>query len=152
MIVTYPDPILNQVCEPVTAFDDRLAELVADLRRALELSAKAGRPGFGLSAPQIGVPWRVFVAEGWPDPFVNPTLGKTSTERAWAQEGCLSVLPWGKTYTVRRFKTCRTTACDLAGNVRNRKHRGTDARVVQHELDHLAGILIVDHAVALPSA
>lgn len=146
MIVTYPAAILNQMCAPVGAFDDKLAELVADLHRALELSGKQGRPGFALSAPQIGVPLRVFVAEGWPDPFVNPEITRHSNERAWSQEGCLSVLPFGKTYTVRRWQTCRTVAANLAGEQRTRKHRGLDARIVQHEIDHLDGITIVDRA------
>lgn len=146
MIVTYPAAILNQMCEPVVAFDDKLAELVADLHRALELSEKQGRPGFALSACQIGVPLRVFIAEGWPDPFVNPEMTQHSNERAWAQEGSVSVLPWGTTYTVRRYKTCRTVAANLAGERRTRKHRGLDARIVQHQLDHLDGFTIVDRA------
>jgi peptide deformylase len=102
--------------------------------------------GAGLAAPQVGLSWRMFVTKAddrRPDlVYVNPALGELDLEIAVREEGCLS-LP-GITAEVRRPATATMTALDLQGSEFTLRDDGLLARVWQHEVDHLDGVLIID--------
>lgn len=141
VILKYPDPRLRKRCEPVTEFDEALRALAA---RMLELMKAA--PGVGLAAPQVGVLRRMFVMNQTGEAkddlvFVNPTIHDLSGAKE-AEEGCLS-LP-EVFINVRRGLRCRIAAFDLDGEPFERSGEDLEARVWQHETDHLDGRLIVD--------
>lgn len=141
------DSRLLQVAAPVTAFDTpELHALVTDLLETMQAEM-----GAGLAAPQIGVGQRVVVfgfetnprypgAEAVPQTvLVNPVIEPLSDERDEAWEGCLSVP--GLRGVVPRYSHIRYTGFDQYGTAIEREARGFHARVVQHECDHLDGIL-----------
>jgi peptide deformylase len=104
-------------------------------------------PGVGLAAPQVGLDWRLFVANATGDPaddrvFINPRLTEASREQEEQEEGCLS-LP-GINGLVRRPRQITVTALDLAGQPCTLTSDELPARIWQHECDHLDGILIID--------
>ncbi|MBS0578440.1 MAG: peptide deformylase [Proteobacteria bacterium] len=140
------EPLLRQVASPVERFDAALAELVADMddtMRALH--------GAGIAAPQIGVGRRVVIFELKENPryphitpvpytvLVNPRLTPLGAEQEEGWEGCLSVP--GMRGLVPRFRRLRYQGFDLRGAPLDRTVEGFHARVVQHEVDHLDGIL-----------
>ena len=140
-IIHYPDPRLRAVCQPVSVFDDHLKALVERMYELME----AGE-GVGLAAPQLGVNQRLFVYNptGKPEDkraFINPVLhdARGSVE---AEEGCLS-LPAVRV-RVRRSQRARLTAQDTEGNPIELHLEDLPARVCQHEIDHLNGVLIID--------
>lgn len=140
-ILKYPDPRLRKKCAPVTEFDESLAALAA---RMLELMKAA--PGVGLAAPQVGVLKRFFVANLTGEPgadqvYVNPEILDREGAHE-AEEGCLS-LP-DIYVTVRRARKCRIRAQTLSGAPIDRVAEELEARVWQHEVDHLDGRLIID--------
>lgn len=140
-IINYPDPRLKKVSKPVEAIDDTHRQLAA---RMFELMRQ--HKGVGLAAPQVGVNLRLFVMNHTGDPaddrvYVNPKLIEAEGNEE-GEEGCLS-LP-GITTNVIRDKTLRIIATDLGGNVVDQKATGYQARVWQHEFDHLNGTLITD--------
>ena len=141
------DPRLLEKSQPVEAFGTReLRELIADMRDTM-----ADLNGAGLAAPQIGVPLRVVIfgvkrnprypdAEEVPDTvLINPVITPLGEEMEEAWEGCLSVP--GMRGVVPRFKRLRYRGFDESGNPIDRSVEGFHARVVQHECDHLDGIL-----------
>jgi peptide deformylase len=143
-IRTHPDPVLRAVCTPVDG--DRTA-----LARGM-LDAMYAAPGRGLAAPQVGVTERIFVMdtswkEGLPDPrvFVNPEI---VAREGWQvnDEGCLSIP--GTPRRVERAKRV-VLAFDGLGGRRQEAFEGFAAACVQHELDHLDGVLILDHPEAV---
>ena len=145
-VVCHPDPRLREVCAPVTGD-------VADLSRDM-LATMYAAPGRGLAGPQVGAMLRLFVMdaswkEGLPDPrvFVNPGIVAVSDETDVAEEGCLSIP--GVPRRVRRPVTC-TLAFDGPDGRRREDFAGFAARCVQHEMDHLDGVLILDHPEADP--
>jgi peptide deformylase len=140
------EPLLRQVAAPVRRFDAELTALVADMNdtmRALH--------GAGLAAPQIGVGLRVVIFEVTSNPrypdvspipytvLVNPELTPLGDEQEEGWEGCLSVP--GLRGLVPRFRSLRYRGHDLEGAPIDRTVAGFHARVVQHEVDHLDGIL-----------
>lgn len=146
-ILQMGDPRLLRVAEPVTAFDTQeLHELVKDLRDSMQ-----AEEGAGLAAPQIGVGLRVVVfgfdhnarypdAESVPHTvLINPVIEPLSDDRDADWEGCLSVP--GLRGMVPRYTHIRYTGSDPQGNTIERTARDFHARVVQHECDHLDGIL-----------
>jgi peptide deformylase len=139
----YPDPSLRMAAAPVEEFDDDLRRLAA---RMLHLMEDAN--GIGLAATQVGVVRRMFVCRlGEEDEeenraFVNPAIVASGEERDGADEGCLSLQ--GVLVPVERAVTLTLEAQDLEGNPVRVELEGLDARVVQHELDHLDGVLILD--------
>lgn len=140
-IIHYPDPRLRRACEPVTEFDGTLAALVERMLVLMETGK-----GVGLAAPQVGVTQRLLVMNPTLEPgatqvLVNPTIHDAHGS-AEAEEGCLS-LP-GVTAQVRRAQRCVVTAQDLQGRPIELELEDLPARVVQHETDHLNGVLIVD--------
>jgi len=141
-LVIHPEEVLRRRAEPVEAFDESLRELVDDLAALM----KAHR-GAGIAAPQAGESVRVFLAaaenpEDPPTVFVNPRLHDFSPDSAMATEGCLS-LPEIEGQ-VMRPKAVAVTACDLEGREFTLHSDGFPARVWQHEMDHLDGVLIID--------
>jgi peptide deformylase len=137
----YPDPALRMKAHDVEAFDGDLSRLVEQLEHLLR-----DANGLGLAATQVGVLRRVFLLQ--PDPeekpraLVNPRLVETSDERVSDDEGCLSLQ--GVVIPVERNERVILEASDPDGNDVRLELEGLPARVAQHELDHLDGILILD--------
>ena len=141
-IVTYPDPVLRQPAEAVTEFNDEVRGVA---HRMLELMREA--PGVGLAAPQVGLSWRVFVANPTGEPgddrvFINPEIVGASRDVAAMEEGCLS-LPEIRG-EVQRPRRVTVRAIDLDGERFELTSDELPARVWQHEIDHLDGVLIID--------
>lgn len=137
----YPDPILRVRTEPVEAFDQDVANLVAEMLRIMR-----EHNGLGLAAPQVGVSRRVVIvsphAAGGPEiVMVNPEIVATD---GWevAEEGCLS-FP-GIYVKIGRFLRVGARYQDLQGQTHRVEAGGLLARAVQHEIDHLDGRLLVD--------
>jgi peptide deformylase len=142
------DPELLRVSEPVRSFDSaELRELLSDMRDTM-----AAHDGAGLAAPQIGVPWRVVIfGTGAPNPrypdaeavpetvLINPELQPIGELKQEDWEGCLSVP--GLRGIVPRFAELHYRGVDELGRPIDRRVSGFHARVVQHEVDHLDGIL-----------
>lgn len=140
-IVRYPDPVLKERCAAVSEFGPGLAALAA---RMLELMREG--KGVGLAAPQVGLPLRLFVCNTTGNPqddriFVNPELGDLEG-MVEANEGCLS-LP-EVTVPMRRAESATVTARDTDGREFRVTGKDLEARVWQHETDHLEGRLIID--------
>jgi peptide deformylase len=137
----YPDPVLRMKANDVEDFDGDLAKLI---ERMVHLLHDAN--GVGLAATQIGVLRRVFIFQPDPDEepraLVNPRLAEGSDERESDDEGCLSLQ--GVVIPVERHERVAIEATDPEGNDVRVELEGLPARVVQHELDHLDGILIID--------
>jgi peptide deformylase len=152
-ILTVPNPLLKQVSKNVDAVDDRLRALMDDM-----LETMYAAPGIGLAAIQIGEPVRVIVmdlqekpegapedAEGVKNPryFVNPEIVWSSEELAPYEEGCLSV---PEIYDeVLRPARVRIKYLDYNGNPVEEEASGLFATCIQHEMDHLNGVLFIDH-------
>ncbi|QSB43516.1 peptide deformylase [Tsuneonella flava] len=163
-ILEVPDPRLKTVSTPVTQFDGELRELVSDMFETMY-----DAPGIGLAAIQVGVPLRVLVIDLQPeDPdappvecdhdghkhthpatkkeprvFINPEILDPADELATYQEGCLSV---PDIYAdVDRPATCRVRYQDIEGETHEEDMEGLMATCIQHEMDHLEGILFIDH-------
>lgn len=147
-IVLYPNPILKTVCREADWQDSRTQEVAQDLVDTL----KAG-PGVGVAAPQIGVDLRLFVVDVTPkNPghgllvLLNPRLLVGQGEHI-GREGCLSIPAY--TANVRRHATVTLEACNLAGEKLTLECEGFEAICIQHELDHLDGILFLDRVSCL---
>ena len=152
-ILTVPDPILKQVSKTVDVVDDAMRALMDDM-----LETMYDAPGIGLAAIQIGEPVRVIVmdlqekpegadpeAEGVKNPrfFVNPEIVWASEETAPYEEGCLSV---PEIYDeVLRPARVRLKYLDYNGNAVEEEADGLFATCIQHEMDHLNGVLFIDH-------
>lgn len=149
-ITYYPDPLLRQIAAPVKEVTPELRQLAQDM---LQTMYEAN--GIGLAAPQVGCSIRLVVihladADERPaeDPasrplvLVNPSLVQKSKEKATAEEGCLS-LP-GLSAKVKRPEAVTVRAHDLDGNLHEYEADGIFARCLQHEMDHLDGVLFVD--------
>jgi peptide deformylase len=137
----FGDPVLRATALPVERFD---AELAAEVQRMGELMHDA--LGVGLAATQLGVLHRVLVYKAYADDpvtvLVNPVFEWTSDELEIAEEGCLS-LP-GVHVEVERHAQVRVRAQDEAGKDLQVEAEGLEARVIQHEVDHLNGVLVLD--------
>jgi peptide deformylase len=133
------DPVLHERAAEVTSFDGSLRELVRRMTRIMH-----GAPGVGLAATQVGVLKRVLVYDVEDDVriLVNPVLGELADETEESEEACLSVPGIG--VPVTRPVRVRVCAVDVDGEAVDFVAEGFEARVIQHEHDHLEGILIVD--------
>jgi peptide deformylase len=133
------DPVLRERALQVTTFDRGLRKLAKRMIRIMH-----DAPGVGLAAPQIGVLQRLLVYDVDDDPrvLVNPQLDEFSDEIEETDEGCLSVP--GVTMPVSRPVSLRVRAVDGDGEPLEFHAEGLEARVIQHEFDHLEGVLIVD--------
>lgn len=141
-IVKYPDPILRRRAAPLERVDDSVRAVA---RRMIELMYEAG--GVGLAGPQVGLDWRIFVVNitGEPDDvqvFINPVLHDPSRQTEPYEEGCLS-LPH-VTGEITRPVGITLDALDEHGRPVTLTCEGLEARVWQHEYDHLEGVLIID--------
>lgn len=139
-LVTFPDPRLRQVCSPV-------GEVTEDVRRTLSAMARrmAEWNGIGLAAPQCGAMVRMFVAVvpgRGPAAFVDPEVEDAGEGEAAMPEGCLSIP--GVTVELARPSAVVVRARDESGAAFEMACRGILARCVQHEVDHLDGVLMVD--------
>lgn len=164
-ILEVPDPVLKQVSAPVTRFDDELKTLVDDMFETMY-----DAPGIGLAAIQVGVPLRVLVIDLQPEDedaepeachshgdhehyhrphkreprvFINPEVLDPSEDHSVYSEGCLSV---PEIYAeVERPAMIRARWQDLDGTVHEETIGGLLATCLQHEMDHLEGVLFIDH-------
>jgi peptide deformylase len=142
-VLRYGDPALRSVARPVDRFDGALEAEVDRMAGLLEDALAAG-----LAATQLGVMHRVFVFRAEPDApvevFVNPVLEWCGEERETDEEGCLSIPDvW---IDVERALRVRMRGFDARGRERRVEAEGLQARVLQHELDHLDGVLMLDRA------
>lgn len=140
-IVRYPADILRQKTLPVTDFDATLAQLADNMIATMV----AGR-GIGLAAPQVGQLLSLFIAQeedGKPLVFVNPEIIGTSLETVPYEEGCLSIP--GMYEEVVRPEAVLIQAYNVRGRPFKRECSGLLARIVQHEADHLKGVLFIDY-------
>ncbi|MHB1202363.1 MAG: peptide deformylase [Acidithiobacillus sp.] len=149
-ILTYPDPLLRRPAAAVADFDVELSAFVDDLMETM----RAGPGGVGIAAPQVGRLQRIVVVDVRPKlgddchglmVLVNPEL------IAWegvavGREGCMSVPDF--TGNVIRAEQIRVQAQDIHGKVRVYECAGFEARAVQHEMDHLDGLLFLDRLVS----
>ena len=140
----YPDPVLRVKCSPVAAVDDRVRKLAADMVETMHAA-----PGIGLAAPQVGVEERLAVVDlsvgedpGQVHVLINPEIVHREGQETEV-EGCLSIP--GLTDKVDRPAVVKIKALDLAAQQFELKAEGWFARALCHELDHLDGVLFIDH-------
>jgi peptide deformylase len=162
-IVTLPDPVLRRKARPVTAFDQDLQKLIEDMVETMRAA-----PGVGLAAPQVGVAERLIVVEyaeppeedgavtdetaSAPKPEVkpklyvvaNPVIMKTSGETVLGVEGCLSIP--GLVGEVERHASIQVNGLNRRGQPVKIRADGWLARIFQHEIDHVNGIVFPDRA------
>jgi peptide deformylase len=144
-ILTVPNPILKQVSQPVEAVDDELRALMDDM-----LETMYAAPGIGLAAIQIGVPKQVIVMdiagpdeERQPRYYVNPEILWSSDDTAPYEEGCLSI---PDIYDeVERPARVKLRYLNYQGEQIEEDAEGLFAVCIQHEMDHLEGVLFIDH-------
>jgi peptide deformylase len=145
-IVTYPDPrlkhksapLLDQHLNPSTTFTSVHRQLFQDL-----IDTMYAKDGIGLAAIQIGFPLRVFVLDdNGPVLFVNPEIKNASADKEIGTEGCIS-FP-GVAVKIERSTSIAVSAYNADGNSFTYERSGLHARVVQHEMDHLAGVTFFD--------
>jgi peptide deformylase len=139
-IRTWGDPVLRQKAEPVEEITDVHRRLIADM-----IDTMREAPGVGLAATQVGVMERIFVWEvdDQHGALINPVITEKSSETFTEDEGCLS-LP-GLLYPVERPHDVVIEALDENGSPVKLEASDLQARVFQHELDHLNGVLFIDH-------
>lgn len=150
----YPDPVLRQKAKPIPEVNEEVRKVAAAM---VEVMRKAD--GIGLAGPQVGLPWRIFVADvpesdkrsassdpptatKGPQVYINPVLSKHTGELEPYEEGCLS-LPDIRG-DVLRPPMVTITYTDLEGQERQETAAGLLGRCWQHEVDHLDGVLIID--------
>ncbi len=138
----YPDPVLREPAQPVTVIDQDLRQLAADMIETME-----DAHGVGLAAPQVGVGLRMVIVDFDPENgdarvLINPVITKRSGRKELGDEGCLS-FP-GMRSRVKRSPRVVCEAQNLDGEIVEYQAEGLSARAVQHELDHLDGMLFID--------
>lgn len=148
-IVTEEDGLLRKKSREVTEVNERIIELLDDMKDTLEKAE-----GVGLAAPQVGILRRIFIInQGIEEDeldfveFINPRIVKQSENEVEMTEGCLSVP--GRSGNVTRPETVVVEAFDREGNLFEYEADGLMARCVFHEYDHLDGILYVDKATEM---
>lgn len=143
-ILIEPDHLLRKKCKSVTSVDNNLRKLMDDM-----VETMYDAPGIGLAAIQIGVSKRVVVIdinkgeEKNPLYLVNPEIIFQSKEKSKFEEGCLS-LP-GQFAEIERASECHIKYLDYNGNTKELKAKGLLSTCIQHEIDHLDGILFIDY-------
>jgi peptide deformylase len=141
-ILTYPDTVLREPAEPVANIDGRVQQLIDDMADTMYHA-----PGIGLASNQVGEPWRIIVfdtsaKEGPRDPIViiNPEIVEAEGDIV-SEEGCLSVIDYSA--DVKRSNCVTVRGIDREGNPITIDREGLPAIVLQHEIDHLNGILFI---------
>jgi peptide deformylase len=144
-ILTEPNKILRKVSEPVKKVGEEERRLMDDM-----LETMYAAPGIGLAAIQIGIPKRIIVldiskGENKKEPmyFVNPVIKNKNSKKATYEEGCLSVPD--QFAEIERPNSCEVEYLDYEGNKKLLKASGLLATCIQHEMDHLEGILFIDY-------
>ena len=144
-ILRWPDPRLMEICPQIAEITPEIEALAADM-----LETMYAAPGRGLAGPQVGAMVRMFVMDtGWkegkPDPLIciNPMLQEVSEERATNAEGCLSIP--GVSAEISRPSQVQMVWTGLNGGRYVQSFTGFAAACVQHELDHLDGVVTFDH-------
>ena len=144
-ILTEPNKLLRQVSKPVEKVSDEERQLMDDM-----LETMYAAPGIGLAAIQVGVPKRIIVMdisrdENKKEPmyFVNPVIRNKNSEKATYEEGCLSVPD--QFAEIERPNKCEVEYLDYDGKKQLLKADGLLATCIQHEMDHLEGILFIDY-------
>lgn len=145
-LVLLPDPILRQTSLPLERIDDDVRRLADDM-----LETMYGAPGVGLAAIQVAEPVRMLVLdvskdeeeEKQPQIFINPQIVASSDTRNVYEEGCLSIPDYYA--DVERPASVTATWQDLDGNSHEGELDGLTATVFQHEMDHLDGVMFIDH-------
>jgi len=144
-ILILPDKRLRAVSKPVAAIDADVRKLIEDM---FETMYKA--PGIGLAAVQVGVPLRLVTmdlskkeTEGQPKIFVNPEIVWSSEDKSTYEEGCLSIPDIHE--DVDRPALVKVRYLDLDGHLHEDEAEGLYATCIQHEVDHLNGVLFIDH-------
>ncbi len=144
-LVYLPDPLLREVSKPVERFDASLRAFAGDM-----LETMYAAPGIGLAAIQVAEPLRLVVIdlakedeEKAPHVFVNPTIVQASDERSLYDEGCLSIPDYYA--EVERPARVRVEYFDVDGKPQAMEADGLMATCLQHEIDHLNGVLFIDH-------
>ena len=144
-ILTEPNKILRQISQPVEKVGDEERELMRDM---LETMYSAN--GIGLAAIQIGIPKRIIVMDlskeenkKLPMYFVNPVIEEKNNEKTTYEEGCLSVP--NQFAEIDRPSKCKVEYLDFNGNKQSLQAEGLLATCIQHEIDHLEGILFIDY-------
>ena len=140
-ILTLGSDVLRKKCATIAVFDKKLEDLVVAMIDTMHIG-----DGIGLAGPQVGVEKRLFVChvpDDEPRVFINPEIIGTSQELSPYEEGCLSIP--GVYSDVIRPKAVTVQAWTLEGRPFKIEVEGILARVIQHEIDHLKGILFIDH-------
>ena len=144
-IITVPNPLLKTVSKPVDAIDSKILGILNDM-----LETMYAAPGIGLAAIQIGIPKRLLVIDIGRDNenrdphfFINPEILDPAEELGSFEEGCLSVP--GVWEEIERPNECNVRFLDINGDEKNIRYSGMMATVIQHEMDHLNGIVFEDY-------
>ena len=141
-VIEYPNPVLSKKAEPVVKITQKELRLIQDM-----IDTMYQEDGVGLAAPQVGVSKQIIVVSpnakwGEERVYINPEVIESSEEQEVGLEGCLSVP--GISCEVRRPKQIRLKATDSKGLKLLEEFQSFPARVIQHEIDHLNGILLID--------
>jgi len=144
-LIILPDPVLRQLSKPVEQVDDRLRKFADDM-----LDTMYDAPGIGLAAIQVGEPLRMLVIDlakedepKAPQIFINPEIVESGDDRSIYEEGCLSIPDYYA--EVERPATVRIRYLDRDGKQQEVLADGLLATCLQHEIDHLNGVLFIDH-------
>ncbi|GAA6212556.1 peptide deformylase [Hyphomicrobiales bacterium 4NK60-0047b] len=145
-IITIPDPVLRENCSPIEDITSELKTLMQDM-----LETMYDAPGVGLAAPQINIPIRLIVMdaaqkeddEKEPIIMINPKILSSSDDRSVYEEGCLSIPEYFA--EIERPAIVKVGYRDEEGKEQERECEGLLGTVVQHEIDHLDGVLFIDY-------
>jgi peptide deformylase len=144
-IITIPDPVLRKKAAPIERVDAALLQLAQDL-----LATMYNAPGIGLAAPQVGILRRLIVMDPSRDVepkqpliMVNPVILEPGNEMRTHEEGCLSIPEF--TAEIERPASARVSYIDEEGKSREKTLEGIWSTLVQHEIDHLNGVLFIDY-------
>ena len=143
-IITIPDPLLKSISKPVDKISNDIKILVKDMFETMY-----NAPGIGLAAVQIGIPLRVVVIdiskgeEKKPHYFLNPNIVWRSNKTSTYEEGCLSIP--NQFAEIERPESCRVEYLDLNNQKREIEAKGLLSTCIQHEIDHLNGVLFIDY-------
>jgi len=144
-ILTIPNPILREKSSPVKEENSEIKDILKDM-----LETMYNAPGIGLAAIQIGVPKRLVVMDISKEPekknpmfFVNPEIISKSEELSTYEEGCLSIP--NQFAKIQRSNFCKVKFLDFNGEKKEIKAEGLLSTCIQHEVDHLNGILFIDY-------
>ena len=144
-IITLPNPLLKEKSEDIEVFDQNLKSIIRNMYDTLYSSGN----GIGLAAPQVGIMKRIVVIDikekdkSNPITFINPKIIKRSKETFINEEGCLSIPDFFA--NIERYKEVEVEWFNVDGDLKSEKYNGLMSICIQHEIDHLNGVLFIDH-------